>query len=411
MAAPAAVERQGPMTDLRVIEMGQLIAGPFCGQLFADFGAEVIKIEAPREGDPMRHWGRKADGESLWFPVVGRNKMSVEIDARVAEGQDLIRKLVSSADVLIENFRPGTMERWGLDYTVLSAINPGLVMVRISGYGQTGPYAEKAGFGAIGEALGGLRYIVGDPGAPPSRMGISIGDTLAATFAYIGALMALHARERSGRGQMVDSAIYEAVLAVTESLVTEYDKIGYVRERTGAVLPNVAPSNVYPTADGAILLIAANHNKVFARLTKAMGRPDLLTDERFSTHDGRGANYVALDEIIAEWTSGLNLKDAIGLLDAHGVPQGQVFRAAEMLSDEHFRARSAIVDVMHHRLGGLKMQNVFPRLSDTPGRVASAGPALGAHNHYVLRDVLGLGPAESDELARRGVTGAIGSPR
>ena len=280
-------DRQGPLNDLRVLEMGQLIAGPFCGQLLADFGAEVIKLEQPGRGDPMREWGaEKPHGKALWFPVLARNKKSVTVNAREAEGQAIVHRLAAQSDILIENFRPGTMERWNLGYDRLAEINPGIVMVRVSGYGQTGPYSQRAGYGAIGEAMGGLRYVVGDPATPPSRTGISIGDTLAATFAALGAVMAIHNRERSGRGQVVDSAIYEAVLAVMECLVTEYDIGGYVRERTGSILPMIAPSNVYPTREGKMVLIGANQDSVFGRLAEAMGEPE-LADRRALRHPHR----------------------------------------------------------------------------------------------------------------------------
>src|SRR5688572_13884508 len=286
----------GPLSDLRVIELGTLLAGPFCGQLLGDMGAEVIKVEPPGQGDPMRVWGReKAHGKSLWWPVVARNKKAVTLDLRVAEGQAILKELVQKADFLLENFRPGTMEKWGLGWDDLSAINPRLIMIRVSGFGQTGPYAKQAGFGAIGEAMGGLRYVVGDPSTPPSRMGISIGDSLAATFACVGALSALHYREVTGKGQVVDSAIYEAVLNMMESLVTEYDQTGYIRERTGPVLPNVAPSNLYPARDG-LVLIAANQDTVFRRLCEAMGEPALADDARYVSHQSRGANQPVLDE-------------------------------------------------------------------------------------------------------------------
>src|SRR5487761_2044552 len=282
--------QHGALSDLRVLELGTLLAGPFCGQLLGDMGAEGIKIEPPNQGDPLREWGRQKQGEpSLWWPVVARNKKSITLDLRRSEGQAVLKELVAKADFLLENFRPGTMEKWGLDYATLAAINPRLIMIRVSGYGQTGPYAHRAGFGAIGEAMGGLRYVVGDPSTPPARVGISIGDSLAATFACLGALSALHYRERTGRGQVVDSAIYEAVLAMMESLITEYDKTGYVRERTGAILPNVAPSNVYPTSDGDMVLIAANQDTVFTRLTAVMERPELAAEPRFATHSARGA--------------------------------------------------------------------------------------------------------------------------
>ncbi|MEP1942388.1 MAG: CoA transferase, partial [Sulfitobacter sp.] len=286
MSAPKG---DSALSDLRVLEMGQLLAGPFCGQLLADFGAEVIKIEAPGVGDPMRQWGReKPHGKSLWWPVVARNKKSLTLNLREKGGQDIVRKLVENTDILIENFRPGTMERWNLSYEELSKINPRLVMVRVTGFGQTGPYSKRAGYGAIGEAMGGLRYVVGDPSTQPSRMGISIGDELAAVHACMGAMFAIHARERTGKGQVVDSAIYEAVLNMMESLVTEYDVAGYVRERTGAILPNVSPSNVFDTADEKLLLIAANQDTVFKRLADAMGQPELAEDERYATHSARG---------------------------------------------------------------------------------------------------------------------------
>ncbi len=397
---------EGALDGLRVIEMGQLIAGPFCGQLMADFGAEVIKLEPPGKGDPMREWGHeKPKGLSLWWPVIARGKKSVEIDARQPEGQELIRSLVSASDVLIENFRPGTMEKWGLGYEALSAINPRLVMIRVSGYGQTGPYAHKAGFGAIGEAMGGLRHVVGDPSTPPSRMGVSIGDTLAATFACLGGMMALHARTRTGRGQVVDSAIYEAVLAVMESLVTEYAYTGYVRERTGAILPHIAPSNIYPTRDGAYVLIAANQDTVFRRLTVAMGRPELAEDPRYATHDARGERQAELDALIAEWTSGQDRLALGALLDEAGVPRGDIYRGAEMLEDVHFKARDTIARVMHPQLGELRMQAVAPRLSETPGRIRHAGPALGEHNDAVLRGVLGLDAARLEALQAARVIG------
>lgn len=403
----AETAKAGALSDLRVIEMGQLLAGPFCGQLMADFGAEVIKIEAPGVGDPMREWGReKPHGKSLWWPVVARNKKSVEINAREAAGQEVIRDLVRRSDVLIENFRPGTMEKWGLGYDALAAINPRLVMIRVSGYGQTGPYAKNAGYGAIGEAMGGLRYVAGDPSNPPSRVGISIGDTLAATFACLGGLMALHVRERTGRGQIVDSAIYEAVLAVMENLVTEYDKAGYIRERTGSFLPNIAPSNVYPTKGGVFVLIAANQDTVFKRLAAAMGRPELAEDPRYATHTARGGRQAELDALIGEWTAGLDREELGKILDSHGVPRGDIYRAPEMLEDAHFKARQAIIEVPHPAFGSLKMQNVAPKLSETPGRVERPGPELGEHNGEVFSGLLGYGADQLEALTRDGIIGA-----
>jgi formyl-CoA transferase len=399
----AVADLVGPLDDVRVVEMGQLLAGPFCGQLLADFGADVVKVEPPGAGDPMRQWGReKPHGKSLWWPVVARGKKSVTLDLRQEEGQRLARELLRSADVLVENFRPGTLERWGLGPDVLHEINPGLVVVRVTGFGQTGPYASQPGYGAIGEALGGLRYVVGDPSTPPSRTGISLGDTLAGTFAAIGALVALHARQRTGRGQVVDSALYEAVLGVMESLLPEYAVAGYVRERTGAVLPNVAPSNVYPTKDGRWLLVAANQDSVFRRLCEAMGRPELADDPRYATHSARGAHQTELDELIAEWTATVPLDLLSDTLVEHAVPIGQIYRAPEMLADPHFAARESIVRLPHPEFGEVPVQNVFPRLSDTPGRVRWLGPELGEHNADVL-GALGLDPEELERLAAAGV--------
>jgi len=391
----------GPLADLRVIETGVLLAGPFCGQLLGDFGAEVIKVEQPGGGDPMRQWGReKPHGQSLWWPVVARNKKSITANLRAARGQDLVRRLVAESDILIENFRPGTLERWGLGWEALSAVNPRLVMVRVTGFGQTGPYAPRAGYGSIGEAMGGLRHIVGDPDRPPSRTGISIGDALAGTFAAYGAMMAIHARERSGRGQVVDSAIYEAVLAMMESLVTEYTVAGYTRERTGSVLPNVAPSNVYPTGGGEQILIAANQDTVFRRLAEVMGRPELAEDPRYATHAARGEHQEQLDALIADWTATQPAAGLLARLEDHGVPAGRIYRAADMLDDPHFAAREAIVPVASRQFENLRMQNVAPRLSDTPGAVRWAGPELGAHNTEIYADLLGLDEAEIDQLRR-----------
>lgn len=399
-----ADERSGPLTDLRVIEMGQLIAGPFCGQLLADFGAEVIKLEQPGSGDPMRVWGaEKPHGKPLWFPVLARNKKSVTLNAREAEGQDIVRRLVAKSDIVVENFRPGTMERWNLGYDDLATVNPRIIMVRVSGYGQTGPYAQRAGYGAIGEAMGGLRYVVGDPAAPPSRMGVSIGDTLAATFATLGAMMAVHNVKRTGRGQTVDSAIYEAVLAVMECLVTEYDVGGYVRERTGSILPRIAPSNVYPSRDGKMVLIGANQDTVFRRLAEAMDRPELADDPRYADHVSRGNNQAGLDDVIAAWTRTLDSDALIERLNAHGVPNGGMYRAPEMLEDAHFAAREAIVRVADPVFGPMRMQNVAPKLSETPGEVRSTAPALGAHNDEVLGGLLGIDEAERARLAAAGV--------
>ena len=372
----------GALADLRVLELGTLLAGPFCGQILGDMGADVIKIEPPNQGDPMRVWGRHddAEGPSLWWPVVSRNKKCITLDLRQPQGQAVLKELILKTDFLLENFRPGTMEKWGLSYETLSALNPRLIMIRVSGYGQTGPYAHRAG-------MGGMRYVVGDPSTAPSRMGISIGDSLAATFACVGALSALHYREKTGRGQVVDSAIYEAVLNMMESLITEYDKTGFVRERTGAILPNIAPSNVYPTKD-SLVLIAANQDTVFRRLCEAMGRPDLALDPAYIDHQSRGRHQTQLDELIARWSATQPTRDILELMDKHGVPAGLIYRAPDMLTDPQFAARQAIVTVKHPQYGDLKMQNVAPKLSETPGAIRSVAPALGQHNDEVYLNLL-----------------------
>lgn len=394
----------GALSDIRVIETGTLLAGPFCGQLLGDFGAEIIKLEDPGKGDPMRQWGReKPHGQSLWWPVVARNKKSVTCNLRSQAGQDLVRRLVVDADVLLENFRPGTLERWGLGWDELSTINPRLILVRVTGYGQTGPYAPRAGFGSIGEAMGGIRHVIGEPDRPPARAGISLGDSLAATYAAYGTLAALHARERTGRGQVVDSAIYEAVLAMMESLLPEWAVAGYQRERTGAILPNVAPSNAYPTADGSDVLIAANQDTVFARLCDVMGRPELTTDARYATHGARGAHQVELDDLISEWTRTQPADKLLAELHEAGVPAGGVYTAKDMLADPHIAAREAIVRVPHPDFGELPMQNVAPRLSADPGSVRWVGPALGQHNDEVYGGLLGLSEDERAELRAQGV--------
>jgi formyl-CoA transferase len=393
----------GALSDLRVLELGTLIAGPFCGQILGDMGAEVIKIEAPGQGDPMRHWGPQKRGTpSVWWPVIGRNKKSITLDLRQAEGQRLFKDLSAKADVIIENFRPGTLEKWGCGYDVLAATNRKLILVRVSGYGQTGPYSQRAGYGGIGEAMGGLRYIVGEPDRPPSRVGISIGDSLAAVHACMGTLAALHHRDRTGQGQVVDAAIYESVLNMMESLVTEYDQLGHVRERSGPILPRIAPSNVYPTRDG-IVMIGANQDTVFARLASAMGSPALATDERYKDHQARGAHQRDLDEIIAAWTVTFATRELLALLEKHGVPSGLIYRTADMLDDPHFLAREAIVRTSHPAFGTLRMQNVAPRLSATPSAIRTPAPELGQHNSEVYGALLGIDAAALAAYRSRGV--------
>ncbi|WP_310497657.1 CoA transferase [Sandarakinorhabdus sp.] len=396
----------GPLAGIRVVEMGQLIAGPFCGQLLGDMGADIIKLEPPGEigkggGDPMRVWGR--GDYPMWWEVVARNKRAISCNLRDPEGQALARKLIAKADILIENFRPGTLEKWGLSPESLHAENPGLIIVRVSGYGQTGPYSARAGFGGIGEAMGGWRAIVGDPDRPASRMGVSIGDSLAATYGALGALAALNHRHQTGKGQVVDSALYEAVLQVMESLVPEYSASGYVRERSGSVLPGIAPSNVYPCKDGEYL-IGANQDTVFGRLCAAMGQPELATDVRYATHIARGRHQEELDARIADWTRTLTIDELEASMIEAGVPAGKLYRPADMLDDPHFAARDAIIGMAHPRWGEVKMQNVFPKLSATPGTVRRRAPeTIGQDNADVYGDLLGLDADALADLKARGV--------
>ena len=396
------MSQAGALSDIRVIELGQLLAGPFCGQLLGDMGADVIKVEPPGAGDPMREWGLGA--EKVNWEVIARNKRSVSANLRIPQGQALVRQLIATADVLVENFKPGTLEKWGLGPDVLHAANPRLIIARMSGYGQTGPYADRAGFGGIGEAMGGWRYIVGEPDRPPSRMGISIGDTLTATYGCMGVLAALHARERTGKGQVVDAALYESVLQVMESLIPEYDRMGIIRERSGSFLPGIAPSNVYPCKDGDFM-IGANKDAIFKRLALAMGRPELGEDPRYATHVARGINQIELDALIGDWTATLTIAEVDALMIEHSIPAGQVYRAPEMIADPHFQARGAIVEVETERFGKLKMQGTFPRLSATPGSIRRPAPSIvGQHNAEVYGDLLGLG---ADDLAKLKAAGAI----
>ena len=391
----------GALNGIRVVELGQLLAGPFCGQLLGDMGADVIKVEQPGSGDPMRDWGQ---GETkVNWEVLARNNRSVSVNLRVAAGHELVRQLAEKADILIENFKPGTMEKWGLGPDALLAINPRLIIARMSGYGQTGPYSDRAGFGGIGEAMGGWRYIVGEPDRPPSRMGISIGDTLTATFGCLGVLAALHVRDRTGKGQVVDAALYESVLQVMESLVPEYDLMGIIRERSGSILPGIAPSNVYACKDGEYM-IGANKDSLWKRLASAMGRPELGDDPRYATHLARGQNQLELDDLINDWTRTLTVDELDALMTEYSIPAGRVYRAPEMIADPHFQAREAIIEVETERFGKLKMQNAFPKLSDTPSSVRRPAPSVvGQHNQEIYGDLLGMTADQIDALKASGI--------
>ena len=389
------------LAGLKVIEMGQLIAGPFASKLLGEFGAEVIKIEPPGVGDPLRKWRKIKDGTSLWWHVQSRNKRSLTLDLKQAEAQDIVRKLVSEADVLVENFRPGTLEGWGLGYEALKAINPRLIMLRISGYGQTGPYRDLPGFGVIGEAMGGLRHLSGYPGQAPVRVGISIGDSLSSLYGVIGVLLALQERSRSGEGQEIDVALYESVFAMMESLVPEYDAFGYVREPAGSALPGITPSNSYPCKDGSYVLIAGNGDSIYKRLMSLIGRDDLGNDPRLAQNDGRSQHAELIDGAIAEWTAQRGRDEVIEALKGARVPAGYPYTAADIVSDPHYLARQ-MIETVQTPVGPLKVPGVLPKLSRTPGRIGTGGPQLGEHSEDILAG-LGLSEEQVAGLRERGI--------
>ena len=395
----------GPLAGVRVIECGVLLAGPFCARLLADFGAEVIKIEPPHEGDPMRTTGQALeDGKSLWWPSIARNKKCITLNLRVPEGQELLRKLVAQADVVIENFRPGTFEGWGLGSDVLRQLNPGLVFTRVSGYGQTGPYRQKPGFAAVAEAFGGLRHLVGFPDRPPCRVGISLGDSLAGLFAALGTLMALYHRDvNGGHGQVVDTALYESVFAVLEGMLTEYDRTGFVRARTGTLLPGFAPSNLYPCRGGQWIVIAANTDGLFRRLCALMGQEGLTSDPRFTPQIVRVQNRETIDEIIAAWTANQDLSTLLARLEEATIPAGPVHTIADIVEDPHFQTRDMFLTLHDRLLGALRMPGIVPKLSETPGEARFVGPELGEHNYEIYGNLLGLSAKEIAGLSERGV--------
>jgi len=393
----------GPLAGTRVLEMGSLIAGPFAGQLLGDYGAEVIKIEPVEGGDPMRRWGKTVDGQSLWWPAIARNKRSVALNLRDPEGQQLVRSLAACCDIVIENFRPGTLGKWGLDYAALSAVNPAIILVHVSGFGQTGPRSSEAGFGSIGEAVGGIRFTTGDPDHLPSRTGISLGDSLAAMFAVTGALAAFTARQASGRGQEVDVAIYEAVAALMESTMVDYERGRVLRTRTGSILPGVAPSNVYTCADGADIVIAANADAVFRRLSQAMGQGELARDPRFADHASRGEHAAELDAQIQDWCQGLESTDLLKILAAGGVPAGKIYTAPDMISDVHYLARDMVLRPIGPNGPLGPMAGIVPKFAGTPAQLRSTGPALGQDTRAVLRDLAGLDDRQIADLLRRGL--------
>jgi formyl-CoA transferase len=397
---------RGPLDGVRVLELGTLIAGPFTGRLLGDFGADVVKVEAPSRGDPLRQWGAEGhDGQSLWWAVQSRNKRLITLDLRTENGQQLCRRLAAQSDVLLENFRPGTMERWSLGPAELLELNPRLVYARVSGYGQTGPYAPRAGFASAGEAMGGLRYLNGYPDEPPPRSGVSLGDSLAGMFAMLGIVMALYHRDaRGGRGQVVDASIMESCFAMLESVVPEYDRLGQVRERGGTALSNAAPSNIYRSRDHRWMVIAANSDNLFGRLCAVMNREDLCRDGRFADHRSRGENREELDAIIGDWASQRDGAEIDAVLNDNGVVCSPVYSVAEMFEDPHFRARELILRLNDPELGEIAGPGIVPKLSATPGRADTAGSwKLGAANHAVYCDWLGLTDEAIAGLATDGV--------
>jgi formyl-CoA transferase len=376
----------GPLSGIRVIELGSLIAGPFCTKTLADFGAEVVKIEPPGEGDPLRKWRRMRNGTSLWWQVQSRNKKSVTCNLRRPEGQEIVRRLARGAHIVVENFRPGALEKWNLGWEELSRENPKLVLVRISGYGQSGPYKERPGFAAIAEAMGGFRYVNGFPDRPPARPNLSIGDTIASFHGVMGALMALREAEKTGKGQVVDVALYEAVFNCMESLLPEYDAGGYVRERSGSSLPGIAPSNLYPCKDGYVL-IAGNADSLYQRLMSAIGREDLRDDPALARNDGRAAQMERIDSAIAEYTSRFSQEEILRQMEAAEVPAGRIYSVADIVKDPHFEARGMIESVIAGDGEPLRVPGVVPKLSATPGRIRSAAPKLGEHTDDILREL------------------------
>jgi formyl-CoA transferase len=391
-----------PLAKLKVIEMGQLIAGPFAAKTLADFGADVIKIEPPKVGDALRKWRLLKDGTSVWWQVQSRNKRSLSLDLRQAEAQDIVRTLITEADILIENFRPGTLEGWGLDPERLLKLNPKLIVLRISGYGQTGPYRDKPGFGVVAEAMGGLRHLTAEPGRVPVRVGVSIGDTLASLHGVIGILLALQERHLSGKGQVIDIALYEAVFNCMESLLPEYSAFSEVRQAGGSALPGIAPSNAYLCADGGYVLVAGNGDSIFKRLMGMIGRDDLGNDPALENNDGRVARVAELDQAIGQWAKKMTTDQALQLLDAVAVPAGKIYTIADIASDPHYKARGNIETIQMRDGSTLDVPGVIPKLSRTPGSIKSLAPDIGENTDAILRDI-GLSDDQVASLKARGI--------
>ncbi|NWA05596.1 CaiB/BaiF CoA transferase family protein [Pseudomonas gingeri] len=394
---------QKPLQGIRVIELGQLIAGPFAARILGEFGAEVIKIEPPVTGDPLRKWRLLHDGTSVWWAAQSRNKRSLTLDLRQPEGQELVRCLIADADVLIENFRPGTLEGWGLGWDALHALNPRLVMLRVSGYGQTGPYRDRPGFGVIGEAMGGLRHLSGEPGRTPVRVGVSIGDSLAALHGVIGILLALrHRDQQDGEGQQIDVALYESVFNMMESLLPEYSVFNAVREPAGSSLPGIAPTNAYRCRDGGFALIAGNGDSIYQRLMEVIRRPDLAADPRLAQNDGRVLHVERIDTAISQWTARLPLDEVLSILTEARIPAGKIYNAADIAQDPHYRARNMLLDSHLDDGTPVTLPGIVPKLSLTPGEVSRPAPRLGEHTTQIL-DALGIEPDRQADWRQRGI--------
>ena len=391
-----------PLANLKVIEMGQLIAGPFAAKTLADFGADVIKIEPPKVGDALRKWRLLKDGTSVWWQVQSRNKRSLSLDLKQAEAQDIVRALIRESDVLIENFRPGTLEGWGLDPEKLLELNPKLIVLRISGYGQTGPYRDKPGFGVVAEAMGGLRHLTAEPSRVPVRVGVSIGDTLASLHGVIGILLALQERHQSGKGQVIDIALYEAVFNCMESLLPEYSAFGEVRQAGGSALPGIAPSNAYLCADGGYVLVAGNGDSIFKRLMNMIGRADLANDPALENNDGRVARVAELDHAIGVWAKTMTTDQALELLDSVAVPAGKIYTIADIAKDPHFKARGNIETIQMQDGSKLDVPGVIPKLSRTPGSIKTLAPNIGENTDEILQSI-GLTEAQIASLKERGI--------
>jgi crotonobetainyl-CoA:carnitine CoA-transferase CaiB-like acyl-CoA transferase len=399
------VTKKLPLEGVKVLEMGNFVAAPFAGKIFAEFGAEVIKIEEPTSGDPLRNWRLMHGNTSIWWYVQARNKKSITVNLRKSEGQNIVKQLVKKVDVVLENFKPGTLEKWGLSYEELKKLNPSIIMTRISGYGQTGPYRDKAGFGSVAEAIGGLRYLTGYPDRPPVRVGIAIGDLVAGMYAVIGTLMALHVRDKDAekRGQLIDVALYESVFSLLEGMLPEYVLTGVVRERSGSTLPGVAPSNTYECKDGKHVVIGGNSDSIFQRLMKTIGREDIANDPRYSNNQGRAENVEFIDSVIESWTKKHTLEEVLTMLDDALVPAGPIYSIKDIVNDVQYKERDMLLPVKLEDGKECLFPGIVPKLSDTPGEMKWIGPKLGEHNEEIYMGLLGYSHGQLKKLKKEGV--------